>query len=128
MRDALDVRGVSHVINFDVPWQPDDYVHRIGRTGRAGAKGTAITLATREDSELLERIEKLTGQKIARVGETPKTSEPAPEPEPKPERRERKAGSTPRSKPPRPEPQLAVEDLEPDWNGPMPSFLSKSAG
>ena len=34
---GLDVKGVSHVINFDVPWQPDDYVHRIGRTGRAGA-------------------------------------------------------------------------------------------
>ena len=36
---GLDVKGVSHVFNFDVPWQPDDYVHRIGRTGRAGAKG-----------------------------------------------------------------------------------------
>ncbi|WP_114229013.1 MULTISPECIES: DEAD/DEAH box helicase [Sphingomonas] len=64
---GLDVRGVSHVINFDVPWQPDDYVHRIGRTGRAGAKGTAITLATKEDAEALARIEHLTGTKIARV-------------------------------------------------------------
>ena len=43
---GLDVKGVSHVINFDVPWQPDDYFHRIGRTGRAGMKGIAITLAT----------------------------------------------------------------------------------
>src|SRR5919112_1191318 len=41
---GLDVKGVSHVINFDVPWQPDDYIHRIGRTGRAGMKGIAITL------------------------------------------------------------------------------------
>src|SRR6476469_4194424 len=41
---GLDVKGVSHVINFDVPWHPDDYVHRIGRTGRAGAKGKAFTL------------------------------------------------------------------------------------
>src|SRR5690242_779982 len=65
---GLDVKGVSHVFNFDVPWQPDDYVHRIGRTGRAGAKGIAITLATRSESELIDRIEKLTGQKIARVG------------------------------------------------------------
>ncbi|MCW3797345.1 DEAD/DEAH box helicase [Sphingomonas sp. BN140010] len=64
---GLDVRGVSHVVNFDVPWQPDDYVHRIGRTGRAGAKGIAITLATREDAEALSRIEKLIGQPIARV-------------------------------------------------------------
>ena len=43
---GLDVKGVSHVINFDVPWQPDDYIHRIGRTGRAGMKGIAYTLAT----------------------------------------------------------------------------------
>ncbi|HVF83189.1 MAG TPA: DEAD/DEAH box helicase, partial [Sphingomicrobium sp.] len=47
---GLDVKGVSHVINFDVPWQPDDYVHRIGRTGRAGMTGIAITLATKEDA------------------------------------------------------------------------------
>src|SRR5919107_1299769 len=64
---GLDVKGVSHVINFDVPWQPDDYIHRIGRTGRAGATGIAITLATREDSELIDRIEKLIGHKIPRA-------------------------------------------------------------
>src|SRR5919106_1827772 len=65
---GLDVKGVSHVINFDVPWQPDDYIHRIGRTGRAGAKGMAITLATRADAEAVAAIEKLTGFKIARHG------------------------------------------------------------
>src|ERR1041385_2646136 len=65
---GLDVKGVSHVINFDVPWQPDDYIHRIGRTGRAGLKGIAITLATRGDSEAVAGIEKLLGQKIARAG------------------------------------------------------------
>jgi superfamily II DNA/RNA helicase len=43
---GLDVKGVSHVFNFDTPWHPDDYVHRIGRTGRAGAKGRAFTLVT----------------------------------------------------------------------------------
>src|SRR3954464_13050262 len=64
---GLDVKGVSHVINFDVPWQPDDYIHRIGRTGRAGMKGIAITLATREDAEAVERIEKLIGHKISRA-------------------------------------------------------------
>ena len=53
---GLDVKGVSHVVNFDVPWQPDDYIHRIGRTGRAGATGIAITLATREDAELIEQF------------------------------------------------------------------------
>src|SRR3954453_1511994 len=64
---GLDVKGVSHVFNFDVPWQPDDYIPRIGRTGRAGAKGTAITLATRADGEFIDRIEKLTGHKIPRI-------------------------------------------------------------
>src|SRR3954454_16738214 len=65
---GLDVKGVSHVINFDVPWQPDDYIHRIGRTGRAGMTGIAITLAAREDGEAVSRIEKLVGHKIPRAG------------------------------------------------------------
>src|SRR6187399_2868111 len=65
---GLDVKGVSHVINFDVPWQPDDYIHRIGRTGRAGMKGIAITLATREDFEAIAAIEKLIGTKIPKLG------------------------------------------------------------
>src|SRR5437763_5355781 len=65
---GLDVKGVSHVINFDVPWQPDDYIHRIGRTGRAGMKGISITLAAREDSEAVGQIEKLIGHKIPRAG------------------------------------------------------------
>jgi superfamily II DNA/RNA helicase len=64
---GLDIKGVSHVYNFDAPWHPDDYVHRIGRTGRAGAKGTAYTLVTKEDAENIANIEKLTGQKISRV-------------------------------------------------------------
>jgi superfamily II DNA/RNA helicase len=65
---GLDVKGVSHVVNFDVPWQPDDYIHRIGRTGRAGASGIAYTLATKEDFEAVAAIEKLTGIKIPRAG------------------------------------------------------------
>ena len=43
---GLDIKDVSHVFNYDVPWHPDDYIHRIGRTGRAGKTGIAITLAT----------------------------------------------------------------------------------
>ena len=66
---GLDVKGVSHVINFDVPWQPDDYIHRIGRTGRAGATGIAYTLATSADAEAVAAIEKLTGFKITRVAD-----------------------------------------------------------
>ncbi|MCR5870105.1 MULTISPECIES: DEAD/DEAH box helicase [unclassified Sphingomonas] len=68
---GLDIKGVSHVFNFDAPWHPDDYVHRIGRTGRAGATGTAYTLVTSADAEAIENIEKLQGQKIERVGELP---------------------------------------------------------
>jgi superfamily II DNA/RNA helicase len=63
---GLDIKGVSHVFNFDAPWHPDDYVHRIGRTGRAGATGIAYTFATSDDAENIANIEKLTGMTIAR--------------------------------------------------------------
>jgi superfamily II DNA/RNA helicase len=119
---GLDVKGVSHVINFDVPWQPDDYIHRIGRTGRAGLKGIAITLATRGDSEAIAAIEKLTGQKIARLG-----ASPAPEPQPKVEK---PAKAPPKKEKPvqqRHERSPVVEDIKSDWNGPLPAFLSVSA-
>ena len=61
---GLDVKDVSHVFNYDTPWHPDDYVHRVGRTGRAGAKGRAFTFVTPEDAEAIENVEKLTNQKI----------------------------------------------------------------
>ena len=150
---GLDVKGVSHVINFDVPWQPDDYIHRIGRTGRAGAKGIAITLATKAEAELIDRIEKLTGKKIDRVGQSRTTVEepaaeakpdrkgkPAKAEKPRPERKERSESKElpetserhdrkerPERKERKAEPQLAVEDMADEWNGPMPSFLSVSA-
>ncbi|MXP24861.1 DEAD/DEAH box helicase [Altererythrobacter indicus] len=62
---GIDVKGVSHVFNFDTPWHPDDYVHRIGRTGRAGAKGRAFTFVTDSDEEAIANVEKLTGLPIA---------------------------------------------------------------
>src|SRR5687768_6379063 len=101
---GLDVKGVSHVINFDVPWQPDDYIHRIGRTGRAGMKGIAITLATREDSEAIGAIEKLTGIKLPRVdGEEPKAApvEEAPREKEAPRSRSR-SRAKPKSEAPAP--------------------------
>ncbi len=61
---GLDIPDVSHVFNFDVPFHPDDYVHRIGRTGRAGKLGTAFTIATAADQKAVTAIEKLTGQPI----------------------------------------------------------------
>jgi ATP-dependent RNA helicase RhlE len=63
---GLDVDGISHVINYDVPDQPENYVHRIGRTARAGADGDAITLVTPDDEGLIHRIEYLLGHKIER--------------------------------------------------------------
>ncbi|WP_239805835.1 DEAD/DEAH box helicase [Croceicoccus hydrothermalis] len=61
---GLDVKGVSHVFNYDAPWHPDDYVHRVGRTGRGGASGRAFTFVTEADAEALREIEKLTGTKL----------------------------------------------------------------
>ncbi len=64
---GIDIDAVSHVINYDVPVAPEDYVHRIGRTGRAGNKGQAITLFTLAEEHSLRAIEKLTGQQVERV-------------------------------------------------------------
>ncbi|HKO15919.1 MAG TPA: DEAD/DEAH box helicase, partial [Gemmatimonadaceae bacterium] len=61
---GLDIEHVSHVVNYDVPSDPDGYVHRIGRTGRAGRSGVAITLAEPREHHLLRNIERLTKQKI----------------------------------------------------------------
>jgi superfamily II DNA/RNA helicase len=90
---GLDVKGVSHVINFDVPWQPDDYIHRIGRTGRAGMKGIAITLATPADADQVAAIEKLTGFKISRGGAPSEVAAPTPA---EPEAREPREARPPR--------------------------------
>jgi ATP-dependent RNA helicase RhlE len=64
---GIDVESISHVINFDVPEAPEDYVHRIGRSGRAGNSGQAITLVTLAEEPAIRAIEKLTQQKIERV-------------------------------------------------------------
>ena len=64
---GLDIEDVSHVINFDVPQHPQDYVHRIGRTGRAQATGDAFTLMAAEDAKHVAAIERFIDQKIERV-------------------------------------------------------------
>lgn len=154
---GLDIKGVSHVFNFDAPWHPDDYIHRIGRTGRAGAKGKAFTFVTKADEEAIDNIEKLIGNKIERLGkvETPKPEKAAPEKatpkkadheERAPAKRERPArAEKPKSEKPKaervasvdekpvrdkPAPKPKADEIVSDdgWNGPMPGFLGVGFG
>jgi ATP-dependent RNA helicase RhlE len=81
---GLDIEDLPHVVNFDLPHVPEDYVHRIGRTGRAGATGEALTLVAAEDRQLLAAIERLIGKKIEvrhveGIEAGRRTSEPAPQ-------------------------------------------------
>ncbi|MGE8140410.1 DEAD/DEAH box helicase [Novosphingobium sp. NPDC080210] len=147
---GLDVKGVSHVFNFDTPWHPDDYVHRIGRTGRGGATGRAFTLVAPEDQEAIENVEKLTGGKIPvytvdlgkaekpeRAERKPRAAkEPREAKAPREERAEKPRQDRPKrdgTKPPRAESRgkSRREEEEVDepgvWNGPVPSFLGVSA-
>jgi superfamily II DNA/RNA helicase len=140
---GLDVKGVSHVVNYDVPWHPDDYVHRIGRTGRAGATGKAFTLATPEDAEAVANIEKLTSTKIPRVGGRAPVALASRNDDPiveKPARRPRKAAEPRATKPapmarvvksdpaPRRQPAPADDGDGDGWNGPLPGFLGVKLG
>jgi len=150
---GLDIKGVSHVFNYDVPWHPDDYVHRIGRTGRAGAKGKAYTLVTPEDAEAIDNIEKLTGQKIARIGKPEAPVAEAAEAQAPREERPRRRREEPKREARREEPRRderqrderqrdeprresrAREDRRRDaepaddgWNGPIPAFLEFGFG
>ncbi|HEY9579863.1 MAG TPA: DEAD/DEAH box helicase [Rhizorhapis sp.] len=132
---GLDVKGVSHVFNFDAPWHPDDYIHRIGRTGRAGATGTAYTFATKDDAEAIENIEKLTGLKIERIArvelseaeEKPAKSKPEKPSKPKAPQTSSAPERKVKAQAPR---RREAEDHEPDegWNGPVPDFLMVKLG
>lgn len=64
---GLDVEGITHVVNYDVPLDPEDYVHRIGRTGRAGATGTAVTFVTATDLGVLKTLEHRMGRHLERI-------------------------------------------------------------
>ena len=78
---GLDINGISHVFNFDLPMVAEDYVHRIGRTGRAGRKGTAVSFVGPDDWSKLSGIVRLTGKRLDRdvvEGLEPKSSEPRP--------------------------------------------------
>ncbi|HEX9965378.1 MAG TPA: DEAD/DEAH box helicase, partial [Allosphingosinicella sp.] len=97
---GLDIKDVSHVFNYDVPWHPDDYIHRIGRTGRAGKTGIAITLATAADAEAIDAIEKLTGAKIRPVegGSAPPDESAPPEGEEEERPRRERGARAPRGR------------------------------
>jgi superfamily II DNA/RNA helicase len=131
---GLDIKGVSHVFNFDAPWHPDDYVHRIGRTGRAGAKGVAYTFVTSEDAEAIDNIQKLIGQKIETIGAPAVEAEKEDRREEKPRKKDRpvsdrksvqRAEPKPAPAPARPQRhEAADEGPDEGWNGPIPQFLS----
>ena len=154
---GLDIKGVSHVFNYDTPWHPDDYVHRIGRTGRAGAKGRAFTFVSEGDEEAIENVEKLTKAKIPVFGkndvrvelaeagaetereEKPKRSRRSREDggaheqgkDRRPAKRKRDVSGEGDSRPPRGRSRRDESDGERipagEWNGPQPSFLGVSA-
>ncbi len=81
---GIDIPDISHVINFDLPKSPEDFIHRIGRTGRAGATGIAISFAAHRDVSLVREIEKFTGKKMR------PTAIPGMEPKFKPQIKPRK--------------------------------------
>src|SRR5260221_670699 len=72
---GLDIEDLPHVVNFELPWQPHDYVHRIGRTGRAGASGDAVSLVSIDEADLLRGVQRLLKKAI------PWTVEPGFEPD-----------------------------------------------
>lgn len=90
---GIDVTGIDLVINFDAPQDPEDYIHRIGRTARAATKGTAITLVNPKDKRRLANIEKLIERQIDRIplpqelGEAPKEESPSTEKKPYPKKK-----------------------------------------
>ncbi len=86
---GLDIDQISHVVNFDLPMDPESYVHRIGRTGRAGAEGVALSLCSGTERKMLSVIQRLTRQRLpvtpspAGVVMTPPSEEPSPKPAPR---------------------------------------------
>ncbi len=121
---GIDVDGISHVVNFDFPMHPEDYVHRIGRTGRAQAVGDAISFVTPEDRGALRALERFIGRGIVRelaegfdygAGEEP---QPLRHPAPPPAARGPAAGPPPSRHPGRSRPS----DAERRWTGHRSSF------
>ena len=79
---GLDIKELPHVVNFELPNVPEDYVHRIGRTGRAGASGIALSLVSSDENGLLRDIERVLGKRIAQLPLPQISAPPAPRPRP----------------------------------------------
>ena len=84
---GIDVEGVTHVFNYNLPDEAENYVHRIGRTGRAGKEGVSYTIFTEKDKKRLQAVEAFIGMKIDRI-RVSEEAEPTP-PAPKPRHTER---------------------------------------
>ena len=113
---GLDISGVTHVVNYDIPNSPDVYVHRIGRTGRVGRSGTAITLVTERQRRDLEAIERHANTSIRPWGDPDGASRGAPAARPDgepPRRRLRAAANGHAPGPAAPEPAIATAEAAP---------------
>jgi superfamily II DNA/RNA helicase len=130
---GLDIPAVSHVFNFDVPINAEDYVHRIGRTGRAGRSGRAITLVTAHDKKYLAAIEKLIGRALpVEVLEGLSAEGAEEEPEARPERgrrggRDRKPGPRKSESGRAPEPHASQAPIPQIAERPAPQAAERPA-
>ena len=130
---GLDVSQITHVINYDLPDEPEVYVHRIGRTGRVGRDGKAISLVTRREQSKLDAIQRLTGTQIPAW--TP-PGEEAPEAEAAAPRRRRRRRSEPRAghrhrcrrqRRRAPTDRPATSAARPPWRPPAPAGRAAAA-
>jgi ATP-dependent RNA helicase RhlE len=114
---GIDIDDISHVINYDIPVDPESYVHRIGRTARAGRSGSAITFCTREDRPTLTRIERLTGQSIAVLQPPPRDERSSTGSAHVPAPRVEQRALAQRPNPPREQAPRGTENILGDSNG-----------
>jgi ATP-dependent RNA helicase RhlB len=94
---GLHIENISHVVNYDLPLEPEHYIHRIGRTGRAGATGTSVSFADEMSSFQIPKIEAVLGHKISCEYPTPELEADLPKPAPRPPKKTAKQKQTNRA-------------------------------